>query len=115
MTTAIRIRACHAGIFGIAKIGTSHLRRIVLPPLGNVPAAIVPLKGVNWGKWCIWGKCHFTQIPQMYQINHFTHLAEYFLDWTRNTIRYRHERRNAIHFLDNRPASLAAAARWRKD
>jgi hypothetical protein len=31
MTTAIRIRACHVGILGIAKIGTSNLRRIVLP------------------------------------------------------------------------------------
>ena len=30
MTTAIRTRACPVGIFGIAKIGTSHLGRIVL-------------------------------------------------------------------------------------
>jgi len=30
MTTAIRTRAFHGGIDGIAKIGTSNLRRIVL-------------------------------------------------------------------------------------
>src|ERR1700752_4301380 len=41
MTTALRIRACHVGIFGIAKIGTSNLRRIVLPFLHQ---ALTPLR-----------------------------------------------------------------------